>query len=244
MIDLKISEWDTEHFGFKVAKLPYVKDGFSCIYENTRKLESLGSKLLISRCPTNDFAWIHELERRGFHFMDVIVYYSIDLSNYYESVPLKYQSREATDDDLLAVKQIARESFQEYNISHFHADSNLDMQKCDEVYELWAINSFRDKSLSDYMMVIEIDHSVMAFLTIKLKCYGEVGETILSAVHPLARGKDVYTDIINHGIRWIQKQKCKKFETSTQLTNVSVQKAWSKLGARLDRSYCTFHLWI
>jgi hypothetical protein len=225
---IQISEWDTNHFGFKIAKLLYTKAP-SHIQKAIQESKRIGSKLLISRCPTDDFGWIHELERRGFQFMDTIIYYSIDLTDYQMPEP-KYQAREATDNDIPAVRWIARESFKGY-ISHFHADPELDKKKCDE-------------NLSNHIIVIEIERMLAAFLTIKVKDHGKIGETVLSAVDPLVRGKAVYTDIIIHGLKWISSQGCTKFETSTQIINTSVQKAWARLGSSIDRSYYTFHLWL
>ena len=240
-MSIQISEWDTNHFGFTIAKLLYTKDP-SNIQKDMQASKRIGSKLLISRCPTDAFGWIHELGRRGFQFMDTIVYYSIDLNDYQIPEP-KYQAREATDNDIPAVRWIARESFKGY-ISHFHADPKLDKNKCDEVYELWAVNSFHDRNLSNHIIVIEIERMIAAFLTIKVKDDGRIGETVVSAVHPLARGKAVYTDIIIHGLKWINSQGCTKYETSTQIINISVQKAWARLGSSMDRSYYTFHLWL
>lgn len=241
LVRTQISEWDTNHFGFNISKLLYTKDP-SNIQKGIQESKRIGTKLLICRCPTDAFEWIHDLERRGFQLMDTIVYYSIDLKNYQIPEP-KYQARAATDNDISTVRWIARESFKGY-ISHFHADPEFDKKKCDEVYELWAVNSFHDKNLSDYIIVIEVERMIAGFLTIKLKDDGKIGETVLSAVHPLVRGKAVYTDIIIHGIKWIHSQGCTKYETSTQIINISVQKAWARLGSSMDRSYYTFHLWL
>ena len=240
-MSIQISEWDTNHFGFKIAKLLYVKDQ-SHIQKGILESRLQGVKLLISRCPTNDFGWIHELERRGFQLMDTIIYYSIDLTDYQIPEP-KYQARQATDNDIPAVRWIARESFKGYN-SHFHADPELDKKKCDEVYELWAVNSFYDKNLADYVQITEIDGQAAMFNTIKLKDNDKIGEIALSAAHPGMRGKGVYRDSIIHGIRWIKQHGCQKLEISTQITTTNVQRSWARLGFGIDRSFYTFHHWI
>jgi hypothetical protein len=141
------------------------------------------------------------------------------------------------------VQWIARESFKGYQ-SHFHADPKLDSKKCDEIYELWAVNSFHNNNLSDQIFIIEMDGVVAAFVTIKIESDGVAGRTSISAVHPRIREKDIYTDIIIHSLKWVYAQGCKQVEISTQITNTYPQKTWTRLGLRMDRSYHTFHLWI
>ena len=237
---IQISDWDTNHFGLKIAKLPYSKN--RPLQEGIEESIFNNVKLLITRCPTNDFKRIHELEEKGFQLMDTLIFHSIDLTNF--QIPeTKYPARAAITDDIPSVRNIARESFKGY-ISHFGADPKLDKKKCDELYELWAVNSFHDKNLADHVIVIEIEEKVSAFLTIKIKDRDKTGETILCAVHPSIRRQAVYTNIIMHGLKWIRSQGCTKFESSTQITNIPIHKARAKLGASIDRSYYTFHLWI
>jgi hypothetical protein len=237
----KISEWDTNHFGLNIAKLSYTENPPD-IGKGIQEARLQGTKLLINRCPTDAFNWIHTLESNGFLLMDTIVYYSIDLASYQIPEP-KYVARAAIDNDIPIVRRMARESFRGY-ISHYYADYNLNKAKCDEVYELWAVNSFCDKSLADYVQITEIDGKPAMFVTIRLKQYGKVGEIILGSADPNMRGKGVYSDSIIHGIKWIDKQGCEKMEISTQITTLNVQRSWARLGLGINRSYYTFHLWV
>ena len=240
-MSIRISDWDTKHFGFKIAELLHARDQ-TPIQKGIIESRHQDVRLIISRCPTNDFGWIHELERSGFQFMDTIIYNSVDLTKYQIPEP-KYQARGATDNDIPAVRWIAREAFKGY-ISHFHADPELDKNKCDEVYELWAVNSFHEKSLADHIIVVEIEKMIAAFIIIKVKGDGKTGEGVLSAVHPLVKGKAVYADTIIHAIKWSSSQGHTKFEGSTQIINTLVLKALARLGTSIDRSYYTFHLWL
>jgi GNAT superfamily N-acetyltransferase len=240
-MSIQISEWDTNHFGFKIAQLPYFNDQ-SYVKQGVQESKFHNVKLLINRCPTDDFKWIHELERRGFQLMDTIVYYILDLVDFY--IPeTKYQARTAVEGDIPAIRSIARDSFKEYH-SHFSADRKLDKNKCDEVYELWAVNSFHDKNLADHIVVIEMEGKIAGFNTIKLQDKGKTGEGRLSAIHPFARKKGLYTDLIIHGLKWMCSQGCIKSERSTQITNISSQKTYTKIGYNIERSFYTFHLWI
>jgi GNAT superfamily N-acetyltransferase len=240
-LSIQISEWDTKHFGFTIAKLSPTLEK-SNIEKGIRAARMRGVKLLISRCPTHAFGWIHELERRKFQLMDTLVYYSIDLTKY--KIPeTKYRARAATGKDKEIVRQIAEASFTGY-ISHYHSDDKLERRKCRELYERWAVNAFNDKKLANHILVSEIDKIVVAFLIIKIKDDGNTGDVILTAVNPTARGKGVYTDAVVHASRWVKEQGCSKIETPTQITNIFVQKAWASIGGNIDRSYYTFHLWI
>ena len=240
-MNIQISEWDTNHFGFKIAKLPYLKYP-SSIKKGMQEAIHYNVRLLIARCPTDDFKWIHELEQIGFRLMDTIVYYTLKLIDL-KILDTKYLARIATEKDIPAIRSIARDSFKGY-VSHFSADPKLDKKKCDEVYEFWAVNSFGDRSLADYIMVVEIEGVIAGFNTIKLKDEGRIGDARLSVIHPMYRKRGIYKDIIIHSLKWMYSQGCIKSERSTQITNISSQKTFTKFGYCLDRSYYTFHLWI
>lgn len=240
-MNIQISEWDTKHFGTKIAKLPYLEDP-SYIKKAIQESIDNDVKLLINRCPTGDFQWIHELERKGFLLMDTIVYYTLDLVNF--QIPeTKYEARTATKKDIPAIKSIAKDSFTGY-ISHFSADPKLDKSKCYEVYEQWAVNSLHDRHLADHVVLVEIEGVLAGFNTIKLKDNGRTGDGRLSAVNPAFRRQGVYTDVVVNSLKWMRSKGCTKSERSTQITNISSQNTFIKLGYYLDRSYYTFHLWI
>lgn len=238
---VQISEWDTNHFGFAIAKLPATQER-SYVEKGIQEARLQGVKLLICRCPTDAFEWIHELELREFKLMDTLVYYAIDLTKYGVQ-ETKFKVRAAIDKDREIVRQIAEASFTGY-ISHYYSDTRLDKRKCGELYESWAVNSFNDKSLADHILVTEIDKAVVGFLIIKMKDNGNTGVVNLTAVHPRVRRKGIYRDSIVQACRWVKGQGCKKIETPTQITNIVVQKVWASIGGSTDRSYYTFHLWV
>jgi hypothetical protein len=64
-MSIQISGWDTDHFGFTIARLPSTQEQ-SYIEKGIQEARLQGVKLLISRCPTDAFGWIHELELREF----------------------------------------------------------------------------------------------------------------------------------------------------------------------------------
>jgi len=240
-LNINISQWDTEHFGFKVANLVSIEEK-SNLKRGIEKARLSGVKLLICRCPITEFEQVHELEQSGFLLMDTLVYYSLDLSKY--AIPsTKFKSRAATDKDEEYVRQIAELSFEGYH-SHYFADSQLDRQKCRELYERWAINVFHDRKLADQVLVTLIDKTVVAFAAIKINRSRNTGEIVLTSVHPEARRKGVYRDSIIHALRWVKRQGYNAMETPTQLINTPIQRAWTGIGGKLDRSYYTFHLWI
>ena len=56
------SEWDTNHFGFKVARMNKIT--FEELQPALKECVDSGVKLLIHRCSTEDFHYIHQLGRQ------------------------------------------------------------------------------------------------------------------------------------------------------------------------------------
>ena len=84
------------------------------------------------------------------------------------------------------VREIAAASFAGYT-GHYHADSRLEREACDDVYSSWAASSCVDRSVADEVLVAVIDDAdLVAFATLRSNSADE-GEGVLFGVAPRAR---------------------------------------------------------
>ena len=237
----KLSPLDTTRWGVVTAKvtdthaerLPAVLD--FC------RANHVG--LLVARCPTVDLPSARAMERAGFELMDTLVYYARSLKDAAlvtdtGTTPI----RELRAGEDAAVRDVATKAFRGY-LGHYHSDPKLDPAQCDAVYIDWATRSCLDKTVADGVLVAEVDSAIAAFATLRFNTLAE-GEGVLFGVAPEAQGRGIYRSLMVQAMRWFERQERTKMVVSTQITNVAVQKVWSRLGFEPSSSYYTFHKWM
>jgi RimJ/RimL family protein N-acetyltransferase len=248
-------EWDTKHFGIDVANIKYLftSGDYYERKEHTKKLlqhfaEISKFKLTIAKSHTEDTSLIHALEDQSYQLMDTLVTYYFDyknkISNFQETCKIEPLKNEASE-----LIKIAKISFSGTKMAtdHFHADHRLDETKSNTLYEKWIEEASNDKD--SVVLVATIDNHPVGFTTgkinYKLNSYSnkKIGSMILSAVDPEYRQAQIYTSMIQAGLRWFS-DKVDIVDLGTHIANYSVQRAWSKLGFRIARSQHTWHKWI
>jgi GNAT superfamily N-acetyltransferase len=83
----------------------------------------------------------------------------------------------------------------------------------------------------------------VGFATLRLN-NPEEGEGVLFGVGPLAQGQGIYRSFMIHGMEWCLQQGMTRMVVSTQITNIAVQKVWTRLGFEPSHAYYTFHKWF
>jgi GNAT superfamily N-acetyltransferase len=183
------------------------------------------------------------MEREGFLLMDTLVYYRYDLTQ--SPLPgdnAKVPVRPMRPGEEERVRDVATESFRGY-FGHYHADERLDRAKCDEVYVSWAYRSCVSREVADEVLVADLNGSIVGFATLRLNS-AEEGEGVLFGVAPSAQGQGVYRSFMIRGMQWCLSNRAKRMVVSTQITNIAVQKVWTRLGFGPSYSYYTFHKWF
>ncbi len=236
-----ISDIDEDRFGIRTAKSVKVTvDNLPKIIDFCR---DNNVKMLIARCPANDFPTIHAMEREGFRLMDTLVYYSRDLTN----IPIPSDDGKATIRQIRPgeedkVKVLAAKSFHGY-FGHYHADERLDNSKCDEVYISWAVNSCTSHEFADNVLVLVLRERISGFISLRLNI-PEESEVGLLCVDPSAQKRGFSRLLLIGAMRWSVLQGAKRLMISTQIINVSSQKVFTQMGFAIRDSYYTFHKWF
>lgn len=238
---LRLSGIEQERFGIKVARATVLGvDALASVLESCRDNEVA---LLIARCLTSDLEVAHAMEREGFLLMDTLVYYARDLVG----APIPSQTGDVVVRPLRpgeqdSVTSLAAAAFRGYS-SHYHADKRLDPAKCDQAYVSWAYRSCVSRDVADAVLVATLRDEILGFLTLRLSNPGE-GEGILVAVAPQAQGRGISSALMIQGMKWCMAQGATRMLISTQITNLSSQRVWTRLGFEVSRAYHTFHKWF
>jgi ribosomal protein S18 acetylase RimI-like enzyme len=236
---IRLSQIDTDRWGVVTARA----DGLDAERLETAIdfCRSHAVRFLIARCRVEDIATTHAFGRAGFLLMDTLVYYERDLvrlpvSGHAEG-PIGLMG--AGDDD--QVEAIARECFRDYS-GHYHADLRLDRDACTEAYASWA-RALCEPVSGRFVLVAGEPGNRVGFSAFRREPT-DVGELVLGAVLPSARGAGLYRELTLAGMRKLQAAGAERFITSTHLSNWSAQASWTAAGLHPSCAYHTFHRWF
>lgn len=239
--EVYVSTIDEERFGIRVARAPRVKrDTLPLVMDFCN---AHGVNMLIARCLVSELKTAQAMQRQGFALMDTLVYYARSLVK--TTVPEdigQVQIRPVHSGDESAVRVVAADAFQGYH-GHYHADERLDRAKCDEAYTDWAVRSCLSSEAADEVLVAEIDSGIAGFATLRINSSDE-GEGVLFAVASWAQRRGIYRSLMIRGMEWCLSKGLARMVVSTQITNVAVQKVWTRVGFEPSHAYYTFHKWF
>lgn len=237
---ISLSALDLDRFGIVTARAPLVTA--ADVEPALAFCRSNRVRLLIARCRTEDLAAAQRLEAEGARLMDTLVYFArpVDrgVSEPSPAVPVRLL-REGEADEVL---HVAADAFSGYS-GHYHADPRLDRSACDAVYASWAHRSCLDPAVADRVLVAELEGRLVGFLTLKARAPGEQ-EIVLNGVSPRAQRHGVYRSLVLGAVAQARADGADRLVVSTQVTNVAVQRTWTRLGFEPSHSFYTFHLWL
>lgn len=253
MINIDINEFDTIHFGIKMATI-VLKHTDTIDKINIEEIQNVFMKSLdyckfkdikhISlKTSSKNYRIIHAAENNGFNLVNVSVEYLYDYKKKsIEKIPSSVKTRISVKEDLNSVLQIAESTFK--NFSRFHYDESLENEKADDLYQKWIVNSFN--GLADKIIIAEHNEKVVGFCTMKNNFMEIKGEkavgAILAGVLEDARGMGVYKTMINEAIIIGSRlENARYLVSSTQAQNIFVQRAWSDLGLKIYNCVYIFH---
>jgi len=249
LMNLRHSEWDSEHFGLKIGIIDFI---ISNSPEDARcLLHSLNNELskydLIMATLRTEDPLLSVLQNENFVIMSNSVTYSYDYKNPIPTFSKKNDTkiRPANKNDIKNITDIAIEGFGKLRIGkdHFHADSRLSEKKSDELYTKWVSSLAQNDKIVNF--VAEVKNEVAGFSNgviydeaEKIQCV--IGSWTLGAVSSKFYGRGIYTELFMHILKWFQ-DKANYFEISTQVENKIVQNVWIKNNLKLVRSECKLH---
>jgi hypothetical protein len=242
---IELSAIDRERFGVITAKarnLVHADDVAAAL----RFCADHEVALLIARVDAAHLPVVHALEVGGGRLCDTLVHYRLsalhakpaaaDADADTDAVRL----REAAPGDAQRLLAITREAFTGYH-GHYHADPRLPAARADEVYVSWCAMFVEGRAPRASILVAEDDTGVCGFLTLQEN--EREMQLVLSALTRRAEGRGVYRRLIEGGVaRGVAAGK-RMIVTSTQITNLAVQRIWTRQGFHLYNVEYTLHLW-
>ncbi len=239
MSHYQILDWDSEVFGFGVAKIVPERMEGEILLEALRVLTKEGIKLVYwasdSQDPVSQGAAI------GLNgvLADQKITYLMSLEKDYRPVAtvntvIAYTEHSPTP----ALEFLAFESGM---YSRFKTDPNISNAIFEKIYKLWIANS-TNKQIAQAVLVANKGQDLAGMITLGDKNgRGDIG---LLAVHPNYRGLKIGADLVYAAQAWFIAQGFKTSQVVTQLENKPACALYEKCGYFVEKIEHFYHFWL
>ena len=165
LLGCKISKWDYDTFGFKMAFIHVLISGktsesekiISSLLKNClKKLHSANVKFISARINGDNLSAIHAFESFGFKYYENNIWPVACCENI-DCIEVP-DVRLMTESELISVMSIAsKNTFQR---GHYYCDNKFDTQKVNSMYRKWAQSAWKNNNL---IAVIEVGDQIGGF---------------------------------------------------------------------------------
>lgn len=229
-----LQKFDTEHFGFRIAKITHIANNSSpkIITESIKKLlsEFKADKIQYAtyRLNASDFTIIHALEEKSFIFVDGTI--ALKLNNAIPDRDSDKHIRKATINDIPVLRELAATVF---DCTRFYTDPFISKEKANGLYASWVENSVKGAT-ADRVLVWSENKIIEGFVTMQ-----KIGHIPLIAVSKKAQGKGIAKKLIQATFNEFNTWKVKTIQIETQMTNIPALRSYQSCGFKITDSFLT-----
>lgn len=232
--------WDSNFFGFKVARI---------IPENMTPAE-LGDELRVLKEHSFRFVYLFldPLDSEfnslavdnGGTLIDGKITYSLKLAEDF-SENGSDDIFEFQDQDEQMENRLISLSFQAGTFSRFRRDPKLNPDQFERLYSIWVKNSLNG-IMADQVYVYKKDGEIKGFITLRTKT--GFGEIVLIGVDQGERGSNIGTGLLNKAKSFFHGQGIFYIRVVTQKNNVPACKFYEKNGFTVEKIKNVYHFWL
>jgi dTDP-4-amino-4,6-dideoxy-D-galactose acyltransferase len=231
----EILDWDSNFFGFKVARInldhtsPVDLDG---VFEEIKK-ERVRLVYLSSPVRLNNDQSI-SLNYSGV-FVDEKITYVKDIEEacYNCENIIKFEQLEPTS-------QMISLAYESGVYSRFKVDDKIGSEKFEELYKLWIENSV-NKSIASDVLIYSKNSQILGLITLGEK--NSVGDIGIVSVDARARGIGIGKELIYSAISLFEKNGYSKVQVVTQGDNIPACKLYERCGFNVEKVEYLYHYW-
>jgi dTDP-4-amino-4,6-dideoxy-D-galactose acyltransferase len=228
-------DWDSQFFGWPVARLPHDHLPAPVLRALLAQLRRDGYRLVYwaAAAPSQE-ALLGPWRAR---LVDRKVTYTRDLPKDPIEPPCPLQS--ATPD--IPQETLEALAIQSGHLSRFKVDPDIPDQRFEALYRLWMQNS-RSRALADDVLVLTDQGQVAGVVTVADKeGAGDIGLISVDAAH---RRKGYGRALVQGALRWAQDQGLARAQVVTQEDNRAACRLYEACGYALTRRAFVYHIWL
>lgn len=256
LIDARISSWDSEELGFKVAKLDHFYVGGEGSQGEMTRNHLLSNFItwsrnkeidcVLARASLSDYETIAALEQSGFRLASVLVTFRrvwpvANLNVAVESEANDFVLEGCRENDIEKVANLAGEIFR---VDHFHNDVKIPIERSNRLHSSWARNCCKGRS--DEVLVAKDLSGVAGFITCNIVepfqgfRYGVIE---LVGVSPNHRGIGLGRRLLEGSLEWFSSRQAHSVYVGTEAENYPAINLYTHGAFRAALSEVSMHRW-
>lgn len=236
---LRESPLESARFGLRVFRCDVSTIDAAAIAD---AIERERADVLILRVPAREIGAVRALAASGFVTIvaDTLVYYDIELLAGAPERDASVTLRPAAIAEGAQLAHMAREVFAGY-VSHYHANPLFERARILDGYAEWAARHLEQGSASGAWFV-EREGAAVGFSCYRIDAVSGVATGVLNGILPAARERGAYRAMLRAMLGEFAGMGLRRFDISTQVHNIAVQRTWASLGLRLRHASNTVHI--
>ena len=239
-----IQEWDTDCFGFKVARVTVSPQAnISMIKDHLTQLQSHGVMLVYLVSSPTDKATSQLMQIMGAQLVDVKHTYSktANFNNFSSNSTLNASIKEL-EVTTSADTRLRRLAILAGRYSRFNVDKRIPEERFEYIYHSWLTKSISHE-IADCVLVARSQSDTNVGL-ITLSCQNRIGNIGLISVHPDSQGKGIGKTLMQHADNYFETNNCLSASVVTQEKNEEACSLYKKSGYKLEHAEHFYHLWL
>ena len=232
MQHIKLLEWDTDFFGYKVGEMFCAQNISNLLAENR-----LNFRLIYFKVNPNDVLLNEECSRNNGVLVDQKITFIKEGINQNTEIDNSTQlfENEEVSDDLVGL------AIQSGAYSRFKIDTNFKNNEFDMLYTHWIENSVNG-NLAEKVIVVKEENRIVGLLTLGIKNSNtNIG---ILAVNTDQRGKGVGKRLVERSFEESLKLGFQNIEVVTQLDNFKACNFYKKMGFVPKQIDNVYHFWL
>jgi len=232
-------EWDSEFFGFPIARLDDPTPSAEAIASVLQWAAEDGIACLYFEAPAGSTETIRLAEQNGFQLVDVRLVLSLETLDRAKdtAADTSITVRSMAERDLEPLKEIAGTVFTN---TRYYADQGFSRARCAELYRVWLEKSYRDRE--QHVLVAETQGRPAGFVTLQVE--SDTGRIGLFGAAADAQGKGLGQALLADAASWFTGKGLKRVVTVTQGRSVAAQRVYQRAGFVTDRVSLYYHRWF
>lgn len=235
----QILSWDSEVFGFPVAKIVPARLSIKTLNNILNELQSQQIKCVYWVSDSQDAESQNAALSANGILADQKITYLCDLTQLKISPEINAQIESYPmvdpDNELLELAYLAGK------YSRFKTDPHMTDEQFKKVYKLWMINSTHHR-IAQQVFVIKKDNKTVAMVTVGEK--NQRGDIGLLAVDPHFQGQQLGTQLVKAAQAWCLQQNYHWGQVVTQQSNLPACALYEKCGYSIEKIEHFYHFWL
>jgi len=231
-------EWDTQFFGVRIATIECAAIGAADWRAQLEWCRAERIRCLYVLMDAKDRTSARSTEFEEAEALDLRLTFERETLPLPEPGSTKARLRLARPEDTPVLSALARISHAD---SRFWKDGRFAPDRCAELYAIWIERSIR--GWAQAVFVAELESAPVGYLSCHVR-EAEWVELGLMAVAESSRGEGIGRALVERSIAWAAELSLPRVRVVTQGTNRSATRLYDRLGFRIARSQCWYHLWF